>query len=86
MKAEKNLSGKHNIKFMLLKDKGHKPTYTTDAVRSLVRYAKMRRRRRRFKLLETAKQKESFLRKFDWNRMTEQDDNVWTEIINTLNN
>ena len=37
-------------------------------------------------LLNTEAQKETFKRKYDWNKMTAQDEKVWKEIFKYLEN
>lgn len=78
------LSGKENIRLMLVEGKGHNPNYTADAVTYLGEYAAEVAKRDKKKLLETEEQKKAFRASFDWRRMTEQDDAVWQEIFRTL--
>lgn len=81
---KKTLGEKSNIRFLLVKEKGHHPTYTIAAVKKLEVYAQKRRRRKKLKLLETPNQKLRFVSSFDWDSMTEQDETVWNEIICAL--
>ena len=78
------LSGQSNIKFMLENGKGHNPNYTLDAVSYLGEYLNAKNKLTKQKKLVTAKQKEEFLASFDWNRMTAQDDRVWSAIFEHL--
>ena len=78
------LSGKENIRLLLVEGKGHNPNYTHDAVKHLAEYAAEVAKRDKKKLLETDEQKAAFRASFDWQRITEQDDAVWQEIFRTL--
>lgn len=81
-----NLNHKNNIKFVLLNDKGHNPNYTIDAIKYLEEYQKIKKKLKKQKLLISTEQKQKFLNSFDWNKMTDQDETVWEEIKNWLNN
>lgn len=78
------LSGKSNVRLMLVKNKGHNPNYTEDAVKYLESYIALLTKKMKEKELATKKQKVDFVASFDWKRMTEQDKNVWSEIFKTL--
>lgn len=78
------LSGKENIRLLLVSEKGHNPNYTHDAVKYLAEYGAELARLEKKKLLETEEQKKAFRDSFDWHRMTQQDDAVWQEIFRTL--
>lgn len=81
---KKGLEGKENIKLMLVSDKGHNPNYTKEAVKALAEYTKEVNSKR--KELTTAESKRAFRDSFDWEKITEQDESVWAEIFNTLDN
>ena len=81
---QRELSGKENIRFLLTCQKGHNPSYTCDAVRYKDEFFAAFQKARKKKKLETAGQQESFMAAYDWYRMTEQDEAVWTEILRTL--
>ena len=81
---QKGLSGKENIRLLLVHGKGHNPNYTEDAVGYLASYVKERARLLKRKTPLSAEEKEAFLARFDWNRMTAQDDAVWAEILQCL--
>lgn len=78
------LDGKAGVRLMLVQNKGHNPNYTEDAVKCLGAYLKEKKRLSKKKLLATASQREQFVKAQDWNKMTEQDINVWNEIFATL--
>ena len=79
------LSGKYNVKLMLVKGKGHNPNYTENAVKLLGEFTKARGKLLRRKNL-TAEEKSEFVASFDFDKMTEQDDVVWDEIFTHLDN
>ena len=62
-------------------NKGHNPAYTVDAVRYkddfFARFQKLQKKKK----LETKAQQEAFMSEFDWVRMTQQDESVWSAII-----
>ena len=79
---KKDLAHKSNIRILLEENKGHNPNYTREAVRYLGEYAAALARKN--KQLRTESRKKAFRDSWDWDRMTIQDDNVWTEIFRTL--
>ena len=75
------LDGKENISFMFTtNNKRHNPNYTEDAVKLLAVFSKERAELLRRKKV-TGKEKAEFVASFDWDRMTAQDESVWTEIF-----
>lgn len=72
-----------NIEFVLEKNKGHNPNYTVEAVKYLNEYLKDKQALLKKKSL-TENDKNNFLKKYDWNKMTLQDETVWNKIINFL--
>lgn len=80
------LKNKDNIRFLLVKGKGHNPNYTADAVKYLGEYIRELIKLSRGRKLITAEQKADFISSFDWDRMTAQDQSVWKEIFNCLDN
>lgn len=77
------LGHKSNIKFLLVKNKGHNPNYTEDAVQYLGEYVKAKTALIKRKNV-TDKEKSEFVALYDWDRMTAQDEKVWAEIFNCL--
>ena len=75
------LSGKENVKLMLVSGKGHNPNYTADAVKYLGEYVAAKAKLSKKKKLETEAQRASFVASWDWGKMTAQDDDVWEEIF-----
>ena len=73
-----------NITCVLSKNKGHNPNYTENAVKLLTQYQKELQRKVKKNELETFAQKEEFIKSFDWNQMTEQDEEIWDMIYKHL--
>lgn len=78
------LSGKKNVKFLLLEGKGHNPNYTKKAVKLLAAYTKELTGKLKKLQLGTVEERKAFLQTFDWWAMTEQDESVWQVILETL--
>ena len=77
------LASKENVSFILESNKGHNPNYTEDAVKYLGEFVSARGKLNRKKNL-TSVEKASFVRSFDWDKMTEQDERVWQMIFDHL--
>ena len=75
------LAGKENVQFLLVEGKDHNPNYTLDAVRYKSAFFKDLIRAKRKKLLETKAQRAEFMSRYDWWRMTGQDEAVWKVIL-----
>lgn len=80
------LSEKKNVKLILEMNKGHNPNYTEAAVKLLGEYLTDLAKLRKQKKLESAEEKAAFLKKYDWNAMTEQDEQVWADVFECLDN
>ena len=76
------LADRENVTFMLLKNKGHNPNYTEEAVKLLGDFGKARAKL--IKKKATKEEKERFVASFDWNAMTAQDEAVWQKIFEHL--
>lgn len=73
-----------NVSFVEVSGKGHNPNYTTDAVTYMNSsfgqyYAKIKK-----KELKTFEQKKAFIDTLDFWRMTEQDNVIWSQILEGL--
>ena len=79
------LSGKENIRFLLVQNKGHNPNFTEDAVVYKDTFFKEYTKAAKRKHLETPEQQKAFMARYDWDRMTAQDEAVWQQIIEHLN-
>lgn len=78
------LAGKADTRILLEENKGHNPNYTADAVAYLAEYTAEMTRLLKDKKLTTDAEKAAFRSKWDWDRMTKQDEAVWAEIFKTL--
>ena len=78
------LSGRDNVKLLLVPNKGHNPNYTEDAVKYLGQYTSAVTKQQ--KKLKTDAVKKAFRDSWDWDRMTRQDEAVWAEIFRVLDN
>ena len=78
------LKDKENIKFLKVSDKKHNPNYTKQAVEYKDEFFFEYRKSMKKKLLDTEDKKISFKKRFDWNKMTEQDTEFWNMIFDFL--
>lgn len=78
-----SLKDRENTSFILEKNKDHNPNYTADAVKYLAEYLSVLNKQR--KKLKTSEEKKAFVKSFDWDRMTAQDEQVWQKIFEHLN-
>lgn len=83
---KKCLSHKNNISFLLVDNKKHNPNYTVSAIKYKDCFFKDYVDNLKKNRLVSLSQKEEFKNKYNWNKMTEQDDNIWNIILNFLNN
>ena len=81
---EKELSARENISFLRLNGKNHNPNYTDDAVKYKDKFFAEYQKALRKKTLVTDTDKKTFKEKYDWKRMTAQDEKVWAVILNFL--
>ncbi len=81
---QKELREKENISFLLTEGKGHNPSYTCDAVQYKDAFFAEFQKAVKKKQLETAQQQMEFMARYDWHRMTQQDEAVWQVILQTL--
>ena len=79
------LSGCNNVEIILVDEsKDHNPNYTVDAVKYKSEFFAALTAKKKRRELETDEQKSSFVRSFDWHKITEQDEKVWQKIISHL--
>lgn len=83
-RLKKKLSYKDNIRFMLVDGKNHNPNYSYSAVEYLGDFFKTLTDKKRKGELEAPESKSAFIASYDWWRMTEQDESLWSEIFKTL--
>lgn len=81
---QKALSGKSNIRFLLVHGKDHNPTYTADAVTYKNQFFAEFQKAEKKKLLETEAKQLAFMSRYDFVRMTQQDPRVWNIILDYL--
>ena len=79
-----NLSGRQNIRFLLLNGKDHNPTYTAEAVKYKNTFWAELSKAIKQKKLETPETQAEFMGRYDFLRMTEQDETVWQAILDHL--
>ncbi len=80
----KALAGKPHIRFLLTHGKGHSPNYTTDAAAYKDQFFAQFQEAMKKKQLQTEAQQQKFMARFDWCRMTAQDDRIWRIILDYL--
>lgn len=78
------LAEREQTSFLLVSGKDHNPNYTAEAVKYLGEYIKAKNKLLRRKKPLTDAEKAAFVASYDWERMTAQDDAVWSEIFRTL--
>ena len=83
---KKELGDRPNIQFLKVNGKGHNPNYTEDAVKYKDAFFADYQRMLKEKKLNTEEEKRTFISKYDWKRMTEQDSAVWKVIFDFLDN
>lgn len=81
-----NLKLKNNIKLLLVNNKNHNPNYTEEAVKYKDKFFKIYTKTLKQGKLNTLIQKEQFKQSFDWNKMTNQDQNIWNQIFEVFDN
>ncbi len=80
----KELADRPNTHFLLLNGKGHNPNYTTDAVKYKEDFFTELTKARKAGELNTEEKRAEFIKRFDWNRMTAQDEDIWKVILEHL--
>ncbi len=78
---QNELSGRENISFLRLTGKNHNPNYTDDAVKYKDAFFAEYQKALKKKALVTEEDKKAFKAKYDWGKMTAQDEKVWAEIL-----
>ena len=77
------LADRKNVRFLLVDGKSHNPNYTAEAVAYLDEFTEALAEVRKRKKIEP-QVRHAFRNKWDWKRMTAQDDAIWDEIFETL--
>lgn len=78
------LGRRENVKLVLVSGKGHNPNYTKDAVEYKDAFFAELKKRRKRGLLKTDEEKREFVKSYDWDRMTAQDEDVWATVFEFL--
>ena len=73
-----------NTVFVTLEGKGHNPNYTESAVKLKDEFFAIRDEKLKSGALDSAEAKADFVNSFDWVRMTEQDETVFSQIFEFL--
>lgn len=81
---KKALKDRPKTELILVNGKGHNPNYTRDAVKYKDEFSASLARMRKAGELDTEEKRTAFVKNFDWDRMTAQDDEIWAKIISHL--
>ncbi len=81
-RLQQMLAGRENVRFLVVPGRNHNPTYTADAV--TYKDAFMAEHKKMAKKLTTPEKQRSFMARYDWRRMTEQEPGVWAQFIGHL--
>ncbi len=81
---ERAVSGRENITFVKVTGKRHNPNYTEDAVRYKDAFFAVYQKVMRKGQLSTESERREFKSRYDWDRMTAQDEAIWALIFKTL--
>lgn len=84
MRLQRELAGRPNTEFLLLTDRNHNPTFTKEAVEYKKEFFKALAKHKKQGTLTTDEEKAKFIASYDWNKMTEQDIEVWDRIYSFL--
>lgn len=84
-KLKKNLGNLNNLSLHLEKKKFHNPNYTREAVLYMNNFSKELSKNAKNSFFSIPENREKFMSKWDWNKMTEQDEVVWNKILSFLN-
>ena len=79
-----NLKDRPNIRFLLVDQKDHSPNYTVAAAKYKNEFFAAFTKANNKKLLSSKEQQQAFMAGYDWHRMTEQDPEVWSAILDAL--
>ena len=86
LKLRDSLGSKDNISFVSVNGKAHNPNYTSEAVRYKDIYFKDLTAFKKTVKQPTEEQKQDFVSRYDFAKMTEQDDKIWQIIFDHLTN
>ena len=83
-KLKDALSDKPNVSFITLTDRGHNPNYTAEAVKYKAEFFTAHKKRIKKNLHKDKEAQKIFLSSYDWNKITEQDEEIWNKIYEFL--
>ncbi|MBQ7761463.1 MAG: alpha/beta fold hydrolase [Clostridia bacterium] len=83
-KLHKALENCSDVTFLVLDGKGHNPTYSDEAVKLKDQMQADLTKALKEGKLSTDEECQAFVQKYDWNKITEQDKDVWDIIIHFL--
>ena len=81
---KRSLPEVENIDFLLVEGKLHNPNYSENAVAELSKMTKAMTEGMKKKSFETPKAVEAFRTSWDWEKITEQDEELWSKIFNFI--
>lgn len=84
-KMKKALAKRDNIRFVKVSGKAHNPNYTYDSVKYKDEFFAIYQKAVAENALPTNEAKTEFKARFDWDRMTAQDEKIWYMILEVLN-
>ena len=84
LKLKRKVGARDNISFISLSGRDHNPNYTDDAVEYKNAFFLDYSSKKKAGELSTDEAKSAFKAKYDWRRMTEQDDALWSQILEFL--
>lgn len=82
---EKYLKNKTNIEFLLVNNKKHNPNYTEEAVQLKDKFFKQLKKDFKKGKLNSKEDRINYKKNVNWDKITEQDINIWNRIIEVLN-
>ena len=84
VRMQKAFKDKENISFLTVPNTKHNPTYTESAIKEKENFFKELKIAQKKKTLTSLKACEEFKNKFDWYKITEQNEDVWAKIFEFL--
>ena len=78
------LADKKNVEFLLVNGKKHNPNYTAEAVAELSKMSAAMTEGIKKKAFETPEDVEKFRTSWDWEKITEQDEELWNTIFDFI--
>ena len=84
LKLKSALADRPNTEFLLLNDRDHNPTYTESAVKYKKAFFKELNRVKKLQKKAPTVQTPNLIARYDWRKMTEQDEDVWENLFEFL--